>query len=208
MASPHLSLWLVRHATPRVAPGTCYGRLEVQADPDHTRLTAHQLHAAWQSHKAAPETTLVWHSPARRCADLATACAQAGLPASEPKADLLEMDFGQWEGLAWDAIERTEIDAWTQHFLTHRPGGGESVDALLHRTQRALTLGLQTAQAQGIQTPIWLTHAGVIRAVECLISRSPQALNTLQAKDWPMTPCAFGSWQIHTLPPVLCTQTR
>ena len=208
MAPPGLSLWLVRHATPQVAPGTCYGRLEVQADPDHTQAAARELHAAWQTQKATPDTTLVWHSPAHRCADLATACAQAGLPASEPKADLLEMDFGQWEGLAWDAIERTEIDAWTQDFLTHRPGGGESVHALLQRTQRALALGQQAAQAQGIQTLIWLTHAGVIRAVECLLTWGPQALLTLQARDWPMTPCAFGSWQIHTLPPVLSTQTR
>lgn len=208
MAPPGLSLWLVRHATPLVAPGICYGRLEVSADPDHTQATARQLSAAWQSQVTHPQTTQLWHSPARRCADLAKACEKAGLPAAQPLPDLQEMDFGEWEGLAWNAIDRAKIDAWTQDFLTHCPGGGESVHALLQRTQRALALSQQAAQAQGIQTLIWLTHAGVIRAVECLLTLGPQALSTLQAKDWPMTPCAFGSWQIHTLPPVLSTQTR
>ena len=34
-----VSLWLVRHAQPLVAPGTCYGRLDVPADT-HATLTA------------------------------------------------------------------------------------------------------------------------------------------------------------------------
>ncbi|MBV8617950.1 MAG: phosphoglycerate kinase, partial [Curvibacter sp.] len=29
-------LWLVRHARQLIAPGTCYGRLDVPADPAHT----------------------------------------------------------------------------------------------------------------------------------------------------------------------------
>jgi len=118
------------------------------------------------------------------------------------------MDFGQWEGLAWDAIDRAAIDAWTQDFLTHRPGGGESVHTLLKRTQQALAHCQHVAQAQGAETVLWLTHAGVIRAVECLLTQSPQALSTLRAQDWPMTPCAFGAWRIHTLPPVTSVQTR
>jgi alpha-ribazole phosphatase len=195
-----LSLWLVRHATPQVAPGTCYGRLDVLAEPNRTRAAARQLHAAWQAHPARHQTTRLWHSPARRCADLAAACAQAGLPASQPLPDLQEMDFGHWEGQLWDAIPRAAIDAWTQDFLTHRPGAGESVQALLQRTQRALAHCQHVAQAERAETVIWLTHAGVIRAVECLLTRPPHDGHTLQAHDWPTTPCDFGGWRIHTLP--------
>lgn len=41
MSAPRL--WLVRHARPEVAPGLCYGRLDVAADARHSRESARLL---------------------------------------------------------------------------------------------------------------------------------------------------------------------
>lgn len=208
MGETSLELWLVRHARPLVVPGTCYGRLDVPADLEHTLITAHRLKAAWEGQGARPQSTQMWHSPVQRCAALASACAGLGLPPSQSLSDLQEMDFGHWEGRLWESIDRAAIDGWTQNFLHHRPGDGESVQALLNRTQSALEHCQRKAQAHGSRTLIWLTHAGVIRAVECLLNRGALGWAHLQAQDWPTTPCDFGSWRIHTLPDHRWGQTR
>ena len=51
-------------------------------------------------------------------------------------AQIIEMDFGTWDGLPWSAIERDAFDHWwSTSFLHLPPGGGESVHALMQRAQ-------------------------------------------------------------------------
>ena len=49
--APGARLWLVRHAAPQVAPGTCYGALDVPADPAATQAAARRLAAALPPHR-------------------------------------------------------------------------------------------------------------------------------------------------------------
>ena len=65
MADP--ALWLLRHAQPLIAPGVCYGQLDVPADPQHT------LQAALRAGAALPRQAVVRHSPLQRCEQLAHA---------------------------------------------------------------------------------------------------------------------------------------
>ena len=58
-------LWLVRHAQPLIAPGICYGALDMPADPAATARSAQRLAAAL------PQRLSVWHSPLQRCELLA-----------------------------------------------------------------------------------------------------------------------------------------
>lgn len=176
-------LWLVRHAQPLVAPGVCYGASDVPADEAHTQQAA--LHLA----QALPAQAHVWVSGLQRAQQLATALLEHRTDLAAPRVDrrLNEMDFGCWEMQAWDSIAPAAYDAWTSDFAQHRFGGRESVQELLVRVRLALCDALQQ---YGPGRPlIWVTHAGVIRAVHYLCSQ-PQSLP--QASDWPAQAPSFG----------------
>lgn len=181
-----MKLWLVRHAPAQVAPGLCYGRSDVPAEPDATAQAAARLAAAL------PTDVAVWTSPATRCRQLANAL-QASRPDLRAAIDerLQEMDFGEWELRAWDAIGPAALTAWTDDFADHRPGGGESVRSMLDRVSAAL------ADARRTPTPVlWITHAGVIRAVRWYL-QDGKGLPT--AAQWPREPVAFGQAEAHEL---------
>ena len=100
------------------------------------------------------------------------------------------MDFGKWEGRRWDAIGETALSAWTSDFARHRPGGGESVQQLLERVQRALQ------HDRDRDDVLWITHAGVIRAARWLLSGVRQVE---RADQWPTEVVPFGGVECHAL---------
>lgn len=141
---------LLRHPRPRIRPGTCYGRLDVPAGPGAAAEIAACL-------KIAPPIRAVVASPATRCRTLATRlAARDGVPLRfDPR--LLELDFGRWEGQAWDRIPRAESDPWAASPWETAPPGGESFSRLHARVAAAL--------AEAPEGAALVTHAGVIRAV-------------------------------------------
>ncbi|MEO0400689.1 MAG: alpha-ribazole phosphatase family protein [Pseudomonadota bacterium] len=147
-----MALTFLRHTTPRVAPGTCYG----QTDLDLADSFVEEAEAAADN---MPPTTQIVTSPLTRCRRLAHYLADAfELPlAVEPR--IIEMDFGNWENRPWADIPRDQLDAWAEDFLHARPHGGESVAMLRARTRAALSDWRATAEATLI-----VTHAGVIKA--------------------------------------------
>lgn len=180
-----MKLWLVRHARPLIDAGICYGATDVPADADHTQATAAQIAPLL------PAGLVVWTSPLQRCQALA-AQMLALRPDLQLRLDvrLREMDFGCWEGQRWDTIPRSAYDDWTAHFGTARFGGKESVNELL---QRVAALRAEV-QAQG-QDAVWVTHAGVLRAMALL----DQGLRKLdQAPQWPQAVAGWGEWQLHS----------
>ena len=208
-------LWLVRHAQPLVAPGVCYGRLDLPADAAATAASAQALAAALPA-----SVRLAHHSPLQRCEQLAQAL-QALRPglALKPEARLQELDFGTWEGCAWDAIGRAPVHAWTADFAHHRPGGGESLAHMLGRVAAALAAArLQcdsaAATAGGSRDVLWITHAGVARCVQWLLEQSqhqhPRQHSAgdgggdaplPRADQWPLAAPKWGAWQVVELGP-------
>ena len=176
-----MSLWLVRHAQPLVAPGTCYGQLDMAADTDATR------HCAETLAKILPPAISVFASPLQRCEQLVHVL--RGLRpnlACKTDARLQEMNFGRWEGLAWAAIPRTELDGWTAGFGGYVAGQtGESVMQFMARVAAAFD-----ALARDTDT-LWITHAGVIRAAG-LIARGVRRID--RADQWPSAAPAYGQW--------------
>ena len=182
-----MRLWLVRHAPPLVAPGTCYGAWDLPADSAPTRACAQQLG------QALPGPALVWHSPLQRCLQLAQAV-QSARPDWQPVPDtrLREMDFGAWEGRPWNSLAKADIDAWTADFAHHRPGGGEPLTDMLERVGQALQDTRAAAQAAGLAHAVWLTHAGVARCVVWLQQHPDGRLPS--ADQWPAHAPAWGAW--------------
>lgn len=200
-----MKLWLVRHAQPLIDAGICYGRLDMAADADATAECAARLAAQL------PAGLRVVSSPLQRCEQLAHAL-HALRPDLAYKTDgqLQEMDFGQWEGCAWQDIPRAELEAWTSDFAQYKAGrDGESVTAFMARVGAAfdgLTPPSQTltpalsprARAQDSGDVLWITHAGVIRAVE-LLTRGMRHIE--RADQWPVEAPKYGQWRTLTLHP-------
>lgn len=147
-----MALILLRHTTLNIAEGICYG----QTDLDVAETFPSEAETVLG---ALPEIDHIVTSPLTRCRRLAEYVGgRLGLPV-ESDDRIREMDFGAWEGQAWSAIPRDELDQWAEDFYLARPHGGETV-ALLHaRTMAAV----ETWNHVG-KTGLLVTHAGVIRA--------------------------------------------
>ena len=147
-----MGVTLVRHTTPDVAPGLCYGRtdLDVAASfPAEAAVVAAAL----------PTFARIVTSPLMRCVKLADYLGQSAGLAPITDSRLSEMDFGAWEGRAWADIPRAELDDWAADFLHARPHGGESVAMLRNRTMEAMAEWLG-----GGGHTLLVTHSGVIRS--------------------------------------------
>ena len=183
-----MTLWMVRHAQPLVDAGTCYGQLDMPADASATLACAQALA------KILPPGISVAASPLQRCEQLAQAL--LGLqPDLTVKKDarLQEMNFGAWEGQRWADIARAELDAWTADFDGYRVGvSGESVNAFMVRVAAAFDEMLYA------ENTLWITHAGVIRAVQLIASGQRQLQ---RADQWPVAAPAYGQWCKLDAPP-------
>jgi alpha-ribazole phosphatase len=167
-------LLLARHAQPDIAPGTCYGQLDMAADRQATHAAAEALAAVL------PDGIRVISSPLRRCEQLARAL---GRPFTTDTR-LGEMHFGAWEGQPWAELPRHELDAWTASFADYAPGGGESVGVFMARV--AAAFGELAAP-----DTLWITHAGVIRAAT-LIAAGQRTIE--RADQWPGNAPSYGQW--------------
>ncbi len=187
-------LWLARHAQPEVAPGVCYGRWDVPARPAATETAARALAQVLPVQVAG-----VRHSPLQRCEHLALAL-QALRPelASQPEPRIAELDFGAWEGRAWDAIDRAELDGWAARLATQAPGGGEPLAAMLARVAQAWDEAAALARATGADV-VWITHAGVARCVAWL--QAEGRCRPPSAATWPVPAPGYGAWTVVPLAP-------
>ncbi len=175
-------IWLVRHAQPLIAPGVCYGALDVAADADATGQVAHVL-----AQRLPPGAQIV-ASTLQRCELLALIlCGLRPDLSYKTDARLVEMNFGKFEGKRWDSISQQAYDDWTADFWLHRFGGVESVAEFMARV--ALAWDEARTQAAGGTTRVWITHAGVIRAA-MLISKGVREIH--EAALWPADAPAFG----------------
>ena len=165
---------LIRHARPAMTAGLCYGRTDLELaspmDPEPSaiveKLSAHTPHR-------------LLASPLQRSRLTAEALAQmAQLPTIEIDAQLMELDFGAWEGCQWEDIPRAEIDQWARDLVHGNPHGGESAADLL---ARVMTWAEATSATPA--SCVWaVTHAGCMRALAAHWLQRPLA-ETLQ---WPL----------------------
>jgi len=177
-----LRIWLARHAKPLIAEGVCYGALDVAADPEATAQAAAQLA------NCLPQGLTVYTSTLQRCELLAQYLRglRADLVFKNAPA-LREMDFGRWEGQAWDAIDPAQLSAWTDDFEDYRCGAsGESAGGFVRRVHAAL-LQCQAAHAECV----WITHAGVARAIAWL-SQAQRLAPLAHAAADPVLPSRLG----------------
>lgn len=164
-----MGLIFLRHTRPQGSDGRCYGATDLLPGPDlanEVRRLSAQL----------PVVASIVTSPLARCKRLADALAAARKLPVRTETRLMELDFGTWEGRAWNDIPRAEIDLWAADLMDARPHGGESVAMLAARVEGAL--------ADLPQDTLVVTHMGVIRAALARAGRH----DAWQAK------LPFGHW--------------
>ncbi|MDR5756250.1 histidine phosphatase family protein [Caballeronia sp. LZ035] len=169
-----MDLVLIRHPEVVIEAGVCYGQTDVRLLRDVAE-SALDLTARMQTLKV-PGCVAGWHaSPLRRCASLAGALSPDGPIHLDPR--LAEMNFGAWEGRAWDGIERALIDAWAADLEHARPHGGES---LVQFARRVIAWFDDTCA--GEQTVHVVAHAGVMR----LLAAHVLGIAHEHALQWPL----------------------
>ena len=145
----------LRHPRPAIADGICYGRMDMDVGPDAASQIATAL-------ATTPPLAQVIASPALRCRALAQALAQRDLVPLTLDPRLVEMDFGAWEGQAWDQIDRTQSDPWAQDPWRLAPPGGETFQAVHARVAAALD--------DADPGTALICHAGPIRAAQMILT--------------------------------------
>ena len=161
-----MQVFLIRHPRPLLEAGICYGQLDVDCEDP--------LPVAERLRPLLPDDTQIIASPLRRTRGLA----ETLHPQPMFDARLMEINFGDWEGQQWTAIDRELIDAWAADVLHFAPPGGESVAMLQARAIDCV------AELDGQRVAL-VTHGGVIRA---LLGHWAQ----LPVEEWSQLKLAFG----------------
>ena len=163
------SIALVRHPRPDITPGVCYGRLDIGLMPDSAAAIWAMLQAVRELRPAR-----IWTSPSRRCRIVADAIGTALAARVHAEPRLMELDFGTWEGVAWDDVPRAELDLWALDPENFAPGGGETAGDLAARVGAALDAILRHAGDL-----IVVTHGGPLRVLSALLHDRPLDLLAL-----------------------------
>ena len=180
-----MKLGLVRHAQTTAAAGLCYGRTDVAVPPEAMRALAEriapQLAGRRRRSSARPcSAAPAWRRRSPRCGPASWSAPMRASP---------RWIFGAWEGRPWSSIDRAEFDAWTRDFADARAGGsGESTRAFMQRVGEAFDEWREAGR-----DALWITHAGVIRAV-WLLREGVRCAE--RADQWPRRPIAFGEWVV------------
>jgi alpha-ribazole phosphatase len=155
MKAASMHIYLIRHPPPIDADGLCYGRLDVAVDEQDLAAAAESIVGQIPAQTLA--SARIYCSPSSRCVGLARHIASPREPTAAE--DLIEMSFGDWQGIRWDAIAQPEIDAWAKDLWGYRPGGGESAAMVATRWER----WLHHIRRSDLGNVVAVTHAGVIR---------------------------------------------
>jgi alpha-ribazole phosphatase len=173
------ALYLIRHTTPAVAKGICYG----QTDLDLTASFEEEAAVIRQCLPA--DIAGVYSSPLRRCSMLARRLFPS-VPV-QLRAELMEIHCGLWEMRAWDELPKEEVEPWMADFVNLRIPGGESYLDLHARVGRVWAEILAAAGApastpapQAGPPPAWdgaplavVAHGGVIRSILAGLTGTP-----------------------------------
>jgi len=148
-----MGLTFLRHTTPDVAKGTCYGRTDLGLAASFEDELARVLDGL-------PKVEQIVCSPLIRCRTLAARVAEVVGLTAQVIDGLTEMDFGRWEMVPWNDIPREQLDEWAADFMGARPHGGESVQMLRDRVANTIS-SLDSGT-------LVVTHSGVIRAAAAI----------------------------------------
>lgn len=155
-----MKIYLIRHTTPKVEKGICYG----QADLDITETFLEEVEAI-KPHLPS-EGIKIYSSPLQRCKKLADALFDGF--EIDVHEDLMELNCGQWELLPWNDIPKEEIQPWMDDFVNVPVPKGESYVDLHNRVVNRFN---EIVSKQ--ESAVIVAHGGVLRSILSHITSTP-----------------------------------
>nr|WP_295869277.1 alpha-ribazole phosphatase [uncultured Chitinophaga sp.] len=154
-----MEIYLIRHTTPAIESGICYGFSDIGvADTFETEVAAIKA-------KLPAGTFDVYSSPLQRCHQLAVTLFGDNIHTDER---LKEMNFGAWEMLAWEAIGKEELQVWADDFVQAKVPQGESYEELYTRSMAFIEEIIEKGN-----NAVLVTHGGVIRSILAHATNTP-----------------------------------
>ena len=155
-----MEVHLIRHTPVNISKNICYGRLDVpllDSFNDDIWKIKNQLLNKYD---------IVYSSPTKRCIALAES-----LKFGEIIKDnrLLEIDFGDWEGLKWDEIDKNLLNHWMEDFVNVAPTNGESFNEMYLRVSNFI----ETLRNKDFNEVLIVSHSGVIRCFLAYLLKFP-----------------------------------
>ncbi|MEM9857030.1 MAG: alpha-ribazole phosphatase [Bacteroidota bacterium] len=154
-----MEIYLVRHTTPNIEKGVCYG----QADIDVTQTFESEVKRIEQ---LLPDGSKCISSPLLRCRRMADRISES----YELDNRLKEMSFGEWEQKKWSDINETSLNQWMQDFVNNAPPRGESFNDLM---KRVLDFWNDLTKNKSAEKIVVCTHGGVIRSIVAQLLSMP-----------------------------------
>ena len=155
-----MEVHLIRHTPVNISKKICYGRLEVPPsdsfNKDVNRIKNQLLN----------KYDIIYSSPAKRCIALSEALNFGEI--IEDKR-LLEIDFGDWEGLEWDKIDKNLLNHWMEDFVNFAPTNGESFNQMYLRISNFIEM-LRNKEFNEV---LIVSHSGVIRCFLAYLLKFP-----------------------------------
>ena len=166
-----MEIYLIRHTTPDIEKGICYGQTDVPLLADHKleiKDVLSQLPSAIDK---------VYSSPLQRCSMLASHVNKDYIIDSRLK----ELNFGDWEMQKWNDIPSQDIQPWYDDYVNTPCLNGESYQQLYTRVV-AFYHELKTQSYQSIAV---VTHGGVIRCLLAHFKNIPLSQSFARIKNMP-----------------------
>lgn len=151
-----MELYIVRHTSVDVQPGTCYGRTDVPL-----RRSFHREAVSVRMQLRKITFDAVYTSPLTRATKLATFC---GFPSAIQDSRLCEMYMGEWEMQRFENISDPYLDEWYNDYLHKPTAGGESFIDLCARVRSFF----EEINRANFQRVLVFAHGGIIVSAKFL----------------------------------------
>ena len=155
-----MEIYLIRHTTPNVAKGICYGQTDLDVTESFEQEVAN-------IRPYLPENIeTIYSSPLQRCRKLAEALfPQKNIALNN---DLMELNCGTWEMQVWNEILKNEMEPWLDDFINIVVPEGESYWQMHERVISQFNLISQQPKPAVI-----VAHGGVLRSILAHITKTP-----------------------------------
>lgn len=154
-----MEIYLIRHTTPAVERGICYG----QTDIDVT--STFEAEAAAIKQHLSISIQNVYSSPLQRCTKLASYL----FPSHDTALHhhLKEINCGEWEMKRWNDIPEEISNAWMNDFVNNPFPGGENYVQLHKRVIAVFNRILESRDSSAV-----VAHGGVLRSIMSHITQT------------------------------------
>ncbi len=167
-----MEIHLIRHTTPDIEKGVCYGQTDVPLKSTFI------VEAEAVLGRLSKDVEIIYSSPLSRCLQLADyLSSKLNIPV-KVDARLMELNFGDWEMMNWSAIDSILLQDWMSDYINVQCPNGESYLDLAER----FNLFLNEVRLTYKRPISAVTHHGVMKAAYASSHRID--LKVAMNKNW------------------------